>query len=98
MLSTGISAASRPMPAIDDAVHLLFSSLNTSTTSSTVIVAARMISGASACQSKAGRVNPRIGLRAASNGLVPHRQAGQALHDARVGDVEDQVREEAEHD
>ena len=46
------------MPAIDEVVHLLCSSLNTSTTSSTAIVAARMISGASACQSKAGRVNP----------------------------------------
>src|SRR4051794_28050154 len=98
MLSTGMRAASSPMPAMEDAVHRLRSSLNTSTNSRTVMVATRMISGASACQSKAGRVNPTIGLRAASTGSLPGCDRGQASHDTRVGDVEDQVREEAEHD
>src|SRR6478736_4554152 len=87
------------MPAIDDAAHRCSSPVKASTTRRRTSVAATTISGARAWRSTLGASHANV-TRWASNGSAPSTgEGGDSVGHRRAGDVEDDVREEAEdHD
>src|SRR6476661_6719750 len=87
-VTIGISAPSTPSAAMRDVCHAVRFGKRRSTTSTTTIVATRTMSGAKACQSI-------VGFTSSPADRLPDGR-GHGM-DRDVGDLEEQVGEDAEH-
>src|SRR4051794_25738884 len=103
MVARGMSAPRKPQ-LVNEATMPPASSTNRSTSRATASTETRMISGAKAWASNGGAVKARS-IRGASKTSVAGGGATETvadltdgLGDRGVGDVEDQPRDEAEHD
>src|SRR6476469_7749986 len=95
-VNSGTSAASRPIPAIDDMAHFVRSPDATSTSNNTTIVTTSTTSGARPCQSTPGRTKPTTEPIVATGaltkaGTMSSAQRGETVDHGRVGDPEDEV-------